>query len=541
MFGLLVANRSTFAVPHTVMCLGVGAGGSASMVGRTDRVAPRRPRIRRGRRGRGIASAVADHLFCKVRGIIRMTFAEFGRDRVTGASAEPAAGASVLFVAFHFAPENTSGTHRPLHFARALEDAGYRVWVISGPTGAMRYTDPALSQVFPWPERIVRPNAAPTISGAYRLFKRMIGVRGRDSVPREQRDAPGGGDARRGLLQRLRAQVAEFESLPDVHRGWYRRAVRAGVRVGRRERVAAVFVSGPPWTAMRVGHRVAARLGVPLIADFRDPWSVRTGAVRRRPHAWAQRKLEEWEGAALEDARIALFNSPVIAAAALRTASRGDTERIRVLLNGTDVPLRRGSAPMPATPPLRIRHFGTLYIGRSIDPLVSALEELVANRYLQPGEVEVEQVGEADPGALEVAALRKRSVEVRALASIPFAEAAARMAEPALLLMVQPEWASPAIPSKLYDYLATGNPVLVMAGEGSASWSVAREFGRCTLLRPERHPENATVLLGLIESWRRGSLRQEDAAHDAGHLAKAAIGASFVDIVRSVLGAPHGQ
>ena len=31
--------------------------------------------------------------------------------------------ASILFVAYHFAPENTSGTHRSLHFARALVDA----------------------------------------------------------------------------------------------------------------------------------------------------------------------------------------------------------------------------------------------------------------------------------------------------------------------------------------------------------------------------------------------------------------------------------
>jgi len=469
-----------------------------------------------------------------------MEFAEFGRDRVQRASAQRTAGASVLFVAFHFAPENTSGTHRPLHFARALEDRGYRVWVISGPISAMRYTDPALSEVFPWSERIVRPNAAPTISGAYRLVKRLMRVRGQDSAPRRQRAEPGDGDSRRGLLQRLRAQVGEFESLPDGHRGWYRRAVRAGVRLGRRERVAAVFVSGPPWTAMRVGHHVATRLGVPLIADFRDPWSVHTGAVRRRPHAWAQRTLERWESAVLDDARIALFNSPVIAAAARRTARRGATERIRVILNGTDVPLRRGSAPFPADPPLKIRHFGTLYIGRSLDPLLSALEELVAGGHLQPGEVEVEQVGEADTGALEVAAPRERSVRVRALRSIPFAQAAARMAEPALLLMVQPEWASPAIPSKLYDYLATGNPVLVMAGEGSAAWEVARQFGRCTLLRPERHPENAGVLLQVIEEWRRGNLLQRDASEDAGNLTKTAVGETFVRLVDDILAAATG-
>jgi len=459
----------------------------------------------------------------------------FGHDRARSPSKDGASVESVLFVAFHFAPENTSGTHRALHFARALEDNGHRVWVLAGPANSIRHADDALSQVFPWAERIVRPSAAPTISGAYRFLKRMVRADHRGPPASERGQGPQEAKPRSGFLQWLKGQVAEFESLPDVHRGWYRRAVRAGLRIGRRERVAAVYVSGPPWTAMRVGHRISTRLGVPLIADFRDPWSVRTGAIRRRPHAWAQRKLEGWENAALEDARVALFNSPVIAAAAVRTANAGEAERVRVILNGSDVPLRQDRAPFSTVPPLRIRHFGTLYIGRSVDPLLSALEELVSDGRLTPGEVEVEQIGESDLGVVEEEGDRAGAVPVHSFPSIPFAEAAARMAEPAMLLLVQPEWASPAIPSKLYDYLATGNPVLIMAGERSAAWSVAEQFGRCTLLRPERHAENARVLQGLIEQWRCGSLRQEDASEDARHLAKAAIGASFVRLVREIL------
>jgi hypothetical protein len=40
---------------------------------------------------------------------------------------------TVLFVSYHFAPENLSGTHRSLHFARALKDAGHRVLVAAPP------------------------------------------------------------------------------------------------------------------------------------------------------------------------------------------------------------------------------------------------------------------------------------------------------------------------------------------------------------------------------------------------------------------------
>ena len=459
----------------------------------------------------------------------------FGRAPRRAPSADGASTQSVLFVAFHFAPENASGTHRALHFARALEESGHRVWVVAGPADAMQFTDDALSQVFPWPERIVRPSAAHTIGSVYRLFKRLVRAERHGSQAGSQVGSAQGRPRRPGVLQWLKGQVSEFESLPDVHRGWYRRAVRAALRLGRRQRVAAVFVSGPPWTAMRVGHSVASRLGVPLIADFRDPWSIRTGAIRRRPHAWAQRIIETWERAAIEDARVALFNSPVIAAAAKRTAAPWDAERVRVILNGSDVPLRSGEASFPTERPLRIRHFGTLYIGRSVEPLLAALGDLVAGGHLQPREVEIDLFGESAVSRNGLGGPANSPIRMRTFPPIPFTDAASRMAEPALLLMVQPEWASAAIPSKLYDYLATGNPVLVMASERSAAWEVAKGFRRCTLLRPERHPDNATVLLGLIDTWRRGSLVQENAAEDARHLTKTAIGASFVGLMNELL------
>jgi hypothetical protein len=39
-----------------------------------------------------------------------------------------------LVVAFYFAPENTSGTHRSLHFARRLVDEGIEVTLLSKQT-----------------------------------------------------------------------------------------------------------------------------------------------------------------------------------------------------------------------------------------------------------------------------------------------------------------------------------------------------------------------------------------------------------------------
>ncbi|MEJ2547618.1 MAG: hypothetical protein P8125_07340, partial [Gemmatimonadota bacterium] len=61
-----------------------------------------------------------------------------------------------LFVAFHFAPENVSGTHRSLHFARCLADEGFDVTVLTRSLSSITSLDTSLEDVFPWPDRIVR-------------------------------------------------------------------------------------------------------------------------------------------------------------------------------------------------------------------------------------------------------------------------------------------------------------------------------------------------------------------------------------------------
>ncbi len=54
----------------------------------------------------------------------------------------------ILMVAYHFAPENVSGTHRSLHFAKSLHEAGHRVLVLTVTLPHLRSTIPACVRSF---------------------------------------------------------------------------------------------------------------------------------------------------------------------------------------------------------------------------------------------------------------------------------------------------------------------------------------------------------------------------------------------------------
>ncbi len=215
---------------------------------------------------------------------------------------------TVLMVAYHFAPENVSGTHRSLHFARDLHEAGYGVYVITVSESRIKSIDPSLSDVFPYPESITRVDHGSTIGSLYLSAKRSDSGEEAASESPVQREAVRSAGNRSGLLARplafLKRQVAAWDALPDERRGWYRPAVQAGLELGSKEKIDAVFASGPPWTAVLVASKLARELKCALIADFRDPWTGNTGRQTPYDAEWCHWVAKRWEKSTLREARL---------------------------------------------------------------------------------------------------------------------------------------------------------------------------------------------------------------------------------------------
>jgi hypothetical protein len=455
----------------------------------------------------------------------------------------------VLMVAYHFAPDNSSGTHRSVHFARNLQRAGHHVHVLTLPVEALSSVDESLWELFPYPDRVTRVQPATTAGDVLARLKRL-GARQRDGAAshagraafakHEVEAIPAG--AGRGFHGRLWTAVLRhiktWDTYPDHRRGWLRPAVRTGLQVGREHGVDVVFVSGPPWTGMVAAHQIARRLGCPLIADFRDPWTPRSGrSTTRHRTNWHARRAERMERTILEAARLVLFNSPPIHEVTARGFPAADGQRFRLILNGSDAPRREHAEVFPQDGPLWIRHFGSLYHGRSVNPLVQALERSVLNGDLGADDVAVELYGSSDgrqphPGEARSEAAR---VTIHRIPTLPYTEALDLMMQSALLLVVQPSRFNRQIPTKLFDYLCTGNPILVMAEEDSATWAVARPYARCVRVDPDDVGGIAAILERLVRERRNGGLAQERASDDTRHLTKEALGQEFVRLVEGVL------
>jgi hypothetical protein len=70
--------------------------------------------------------------------------------------------------------------------------------------------------------------------------------------------------------RKFRAELIEF---PDGAVGWIKPAIAMGTKIARTEGIELVLASGPPFSAFLVSKKIAGRLDIPWVADYRDLWT----------------------------------------------------------------------------------------------------------------------------------------------------------------------------------------------------------------------------------------------------------------------------
>ncbi len=60
---------------------------------------------------------------------------------------------------------------------------------------------------------------------------------------------------------------------PDVYFPWIGRAIRKGKKAIKENNIEGILVTAPPFSCFTVAYKLAQKSGLPLILDYRDPWS----------------------------------------------------------------------------------------------------------------------------------------------------------------------------------------------------------------------------------------------------------------------------
>jgi glycosyltransferase involved in cell wall biosynthesis len=364
----------------------------------------------------------------------------------------------VLVIAYYFPPIGGIGSIRMARFAECLPALGWEPTVIA-PRDTPHPQDPRLRAD---ERRVIR-------SRSIELSRLGRAVPGGSSGPAPQTDSPS-----RSLRQVARRMAHRFAFYPDAQIGWYPAAVRAGVRALSGGGFDAIYSSSFPMTAHLVARTLQRRSGLPWLAEFRDPWSHRLGADH--PYRRHAQRLER--RIALQADRV-VVPTPTMAS---HLAARWGRD-VDLIMNGHDLDSARPDPPDRPT----LTHVGTYYPGRqdlrAVWAAIRALKEAgtgVAPRIRFVGELPPELRGELEGYGL------KDLVEVTGF--LPHGEAMDAMRSSSIVIASGFSGDDPlsrgVIPAKIFEYLASGLPILYVGSPQDDTWGLLASEPGCHLIVP---------------------------------------------------------
>lgn len=383
----------------------------------------------------------------------------------SGASVRADRPLRILVVAFHFPPIAAAGTHRTLNFVRQLVERGHRVGVVTaGGTTGFRRDDGLLERV---------PKSVDVARGWYvdpfLLLARLRGHARTDAAAVPPGKAPPREGAPPSTFSRAIDWASRLLDVPDRYASWILPAFVNGIFLAGRLRPQVVYSTAPPASAHLAALLLAEVLGLPLIADLRDPWAV--NPFRTVPYPSLRELDDALEALVVKRARRVILNTPL---AELDYVERyGDPSKFATIQNGIspdlfDLPRAEPDAGLA----IKLLHVGSIYGRRSPLPFVRALARLREERPELARRFEVIQLGPIEDGGSLIAELTAHGLSDRFVIepAVSHAEAFKRAtaAHALLLLGVSGERPEVQVPAKLFEYLAAERPILALAKRGGA-------------------------------------------------------------------------
>ena len=400
----------------------------------------------------------------------------------------------VLIVAYYFPPVAATGAMRPLGFCRYLSTYGWTPHVVTT-------TPESVYPVHPVDERLsrklpssIKVEAIPYVSTLDRLLhcrqvirdrlgsRRNLAVAARDNhgsgvKTTDLKKSGQIGQWKRFLLDRLFA-------FPDPQRAWMDPVLKYVSSLAREERPDLVFATGSPWTSLVIARELGRRFSVPFIVDFRDPWA--NNANFHYVSAQLIRKTEMLERQICQESAAVIANTSELRSHL--TALYPEIESKCVAIpNG----FHADDFVSLSTPEvnqfsqragIEVCHFGTMYMMRTPVELLRALLELTEAGTIQKAQLRLRFIGTWDVRSDECERmaqdLERHGVLVRE-APVSHQECLRQMAKADALLTMQPG-STLQIPAKIYEYIATQRPLVVIGDPGATFNLVQRHrLGVC--------------------------------------------------------------
>lgn len=364
----------------------------------------------------------------------------------------------VLIITYYWPPMGGSGVQRWVKFCKYLPQFGWQPIVYTPENPDMTDKDKTLEADIPEDAMIIRR----PITEFYSLYRKLLG----------KRDASAGevnpiNSQEKTLKQKLMLFLRGNLFIPDPRVTWVRPSVKFLCRYLRDNPADVLVSTGPPHSMHLIARKVAAKAGLPWVADFRDPWTKMFFFKHLMLSGWAERRHHSLEQKVLDDATRVVAVSPLVQ----EDFQAMTSTPVELITNGFDE--EDFAQKVQRDGYFNVTHTGLFASDGNPEMLWQALAEKCAADAEFRKMLRIRLAGKTDNEILEslkTAGLGENVINL-GYQSHPTAIHEQKNASILILpLRKEPEYKA-TLPGKLFEYLAAMRPVL---GIGQTDGAMAR-------------------------------------------------------------------
>lgn len=263
--------------------------------------------------------------------------------------------------------------------------------------------------------------------------------------------------------------------IPDNKIGWFPSALRKGLQLVKKNNVDVIFSTSPPHSAHVIAYTLKRITGKPWIAEFRDHMSLNP---LRKGMPDSRIKIEKrLEARFLKAASRIITISEGLKHDILSAFSFPD-EKIVVIHNGFDMKdfqnIKKGLSGKKFVITYTGNFYGTIFP----EKFFLALKDLLENGVMKKDEVEVNIIGKIEEKLIGTIRDIKLEEIVKLRGYFSHRETIGWMVNSDLLILYIPPGNEHrgAMTGKIFEYMASGTPILGMVPNGEAK-KVIEETG----------------------------------------------------------------
>jgi len=346
----------------------------------------------------------------------------------------------VLIISYYWPPSGGPGVQRWLKFVKYLPEFNIEPILFIPKNANYPLLDKSLSDDVNKDLKVIQFPIT-EISGFLPKFKFLNSVRsGNISKPHNQ-----------SLLQKLIFFIRGNLFIPDMKIFWKSSSVNFLSDYLPKNNIDTIITTGPPHSVHLIGLELKRKLNINWISDFRDPW-VKLNYLNRFHLLPFSRKSH----ISLRNKVLINSNAVIVTSERLKDLFSNITSNIYKITNGFDYIIKENNLDNKFS----ISHIGSLYPERNPKFLWDSLEELFEGSFKK--DLQINFIGNTSEKIKKELSRRKFHNHVRFYDYVDYNRALELMCSSQALLMIEvnDEESSYAIPGKLFDYLNSKRPII---------------------------------------------------------------------------------